>query len=331
TNPYDHTQYTPARTYTPDGYFTTRDTYQLHNRHQAFNTNPIEYTDPTGNYPTFPAKRMTGFSGIERNTNTRMTALAAYRKLSMTTGNAHVGSVRKRVQIIDTVEGKQGPWTPAHPNELRPRDLLKKKPKMRRKVGKVDHSSLELDLLVEGKPYYAKYYSTSGHNELFRTRLIAPPKTQHQNGVMGRFSAWDSEQNNLDAALKDLALHVAEIRGFNKPKGIQDILNGGRFATKILFNADVEGDLKFRGSRAMCQGCAEVARRASVRLRSRVTVRVKWYGAAQMTPDAGLRGVDGTIMYGHADAKSILNDDGVPQHGFSFNNGRFSPDYYHQW
>ncbi|MER6076665.1 hypothetical protein ABT187_50150, partial [Streptomyces sp. NPDC001817] len=26
TNPYDHTQYTPARTYTPDGYFTTRDT-----------------------------------------------------------------------------------------------------------------------------------------------------------------------------------------------------------------------------------------------------------------------------------------------------------------
>ncbi|MER6074626.1 hypothetical protein ABT187_38595 [Streptomyces sp. NPDC001817] len=49
TNPWDHTQYTPARTYTPDGYFTTRDTYQLHNRHQAFNTNPSEYTDPSGN------------------------------------------------------------------------------------------------------------------------------------------------------------------------------------------------------------------------------------------------------------------------------------------
>ncbi|MER6076218.1 hypothetical protein ABT187_47335, partial [Streptomyces sp. NPDC001817] len=48
TNTWDHTQYTPARTYTPDGYFTTRDTYQLHNRHQAFGTNPIEYIDPTG-------------------------------------------------------------------------------------------------------------------------------------------------------------------------------------------------------------------------------------------------------------------------------------------
>ncbi|MER6076522.1 hypothetical protein ABT187_49230, partial [Streptomyces sp. NPDC001817] len=51
TNNWDHTQYTPARTYTPDGYFTTRDTYQLHNRHQAFDTNPIEYTDPSGNKP----------------------------------------------------------------------------------------------------------------------------------------------------------------------------------------------------------------------------------------------------------------------------------------
>ncbi|MER6076648.1 hypothetical protein ABT187_50050, partial [Streptomyces sp. NPDC001817] len=40
-----------ARTYTPDGYFTTRDTYQLHNRHQAFGTNPIEHTDPTGHIP----------------------------------------------------------------------------------------------------------------------------------------------------------------------------------------------------------------------------------------------------------------------------------------
>ncbi|MER6076503.1 hypothetical protein ABT187_49115, partial [Streptomyces sp. NPDC001817] len=43
-----HTQYTPARTYTPDGYFTTRDTYQLHNRHQAFGANPIEFIDPSG-------------------------------------------------------------------------------------------------------------------------------------------------------------------------------------------------------------------------------------------------------------------------------------------
>ncbi|MER6076639.1 hypothetical protein ABT187_49985, partial [Streptomyces sp. NPDC001817] len=50
-NPYDHTQYTPARTYTPDGYFTTRDTWQLHNRYQAFDTNPAEYTDPSGNKP----------------------------------------------------------------------------------------------------------------------------------------------------------------------------------------------------------------------------------------------------------------------------------------
>ncbi|MER6076620.1 hypothetical protein ABT187_49880, partial [Streptomyces sp. NPDC001817] len=51
TNPYDHTQYTPARTYTPDGYFTTRDTWQLHNRHQAFNTDPINHTDPSGHMP----------------------------------------------------------------------------------------------------------------------------------------------------------------------------------------------------------------------------------------------------------------------------------------
>ncbi|MER6076241.1 hypothetical protein ABT187_47500, partial [Streptomyces sp. NPDC001817] len=49
TNTWDHTQYTPARTYTTDGYFTTRDTFQLHNRYQAFGTDPTNHTDPTGN------------------------------------------------------------------------------------------------------------------------------------------------------------------------------------------------------------------------------------------------------------------------------------------
>ncbi|MER6076404.1 hypothetical protein ABT187_48465, partial [Streptomyces sp. NPDC001817] len=51
TNNWDHTQYTPARTYTPDGYFTTRDTWQLHNRYQYTDADPINHTDPTGHGP----------------------------------------------------------------------------------------------------------------------------------------------------------------------------------------------------------------------------------------------------------------------------------------
>ncbi|MEU9134114.1 hypothetical protein AB0D08_39620, partial [Kitasatospora sp. NPDC048540] len=47
TNP-DHTQYTPARTYNTDGHWTTRDTYQLHNRYNAFDADPINHTDPSG-------------------------------------------------------------------------------------------------------------------------------------------------------------------------------------------------------------------------------------------------------------------------------------------
>ncbi|MER6076493.1 hypothetical protein ABT187_49045, partial [Streptomyces sp. NPDC001817] len=56
---WDHTQYTPARTYTPDGYFTTRDTYQLHNRYQAFDTTPPNGTDPTGHLTEYLKKRHT--------------------------------------------------------------------------------------------------------------------------------------------------------------------------------------------------------------------------------------------------------------------------------
>ncbi|WP_158515554.1 hypothetical protein, partial [Kitasatospora sp. MBT63] len=47
TNP-DHTQYTPARTYNTDGYFTSRDTYQLHNRYAGFGADPVNHTDPSG-------------------------------------------------------------------------------------------------------------------------------------------------------------------------------------------------------------------------------------------------------------------------------------------
>ncbi|WP_158515531.1 hypothetical protein, partial [Kitasatospora sp. MBT63] len=49
TNPDNqNTQYTPARTYSTDGYWTSRDTYQLHNRFNAFDADPINQTDPTG-------------------------------------------------------------------------------------------------------------------------------------------------------------------------------------------------------------------------------------------------------------------------------------------
>ncbi|MER6075843.1 hypothetical protein ABT187_45265 [Streptomyces sp. NPDC001817] len=75
TNNWDHTQYTPARTYTPDGYFTTRDTYQLHNRHQAFNTNPINYTDPTGHIPA-AVKRVAAAAGYVGATGMGAFALA---------------------------------------------------------------------------------------------------------------------------------------------------------------------------------------------------------------------------------------------------------------
>ncbi|MER6076544.1 hypothetical protein ABT187_49370, partial [Streptomyces sp. NPDC001817] len=59
TNNWDHTQYTPARTYTPDGYFTTRDTHPTpFNKYQAFATNPAEHTDPSGNLTLRTLKRM---------------------------------------------------------------------------------------------------------------------------------------------------------------------------------------------------------------------------------------------------------------------------------
>ncbi|MGW2207569.1 RHS repeat domain-containing protein [Streptomyces sp. NPDC001774] len=49
TNPETGTQYLKARTYNPaDGRFTTRDTASLLNRFQAFDANPVGYTDPSG-------------------------------------------------------------------------------------------------------------------------------------------------------------------------------------------------------------------------------------------------------------------------------------------
>ncbi|MER6076259.1 hypothetical protein ABT187_47595 [Streptomyces sp. NPDC001817] len=51
TNTWDHTQYTPARTYTPDGYFTTRDTHPTTlNKYQAYDAEPVNNTDPSGNF-----------------------------------------------------------------------------------------------------------------------------------------------------------------------------------------------------------------------------------------------------------------------------------------
>uniref|UniRef100_UPI0004C7EEED RHS repeat-associated core domain-containing protein n=1 Tax=Streptomyces sp. NRRL F-2664 TaxID=1463842 RepID=UPI0004C7EEED len=51
TNTETRTHYTPARLYHPEtGRFTTRDPHPTPlNKYQAFNTNPVEYTDPTGN------------------------------------------------------------------------------------------------------------------------------------------------------------------------------------------------------------------------------------------------------------------------------------------
>lgn len=49
TNPQTGTQYLPARTYDPSqGRFLSLDGADLINRYQAFNTNPINFTDPTG-------------------------------------------------------------------------------------------------------------------------------------------------------------------------------------------------------------------------------------------------------------------------------------------
>ncbi|MER6076618.1 hypothetical protein ABT187_49870, partial [Streptomyces sp. NPDC001817] len=61
----DHTQYTPARTYTPDGYFTTRDTHPTpFNKYQAFDADPINGIDPTGHITFSTVKKYTGQAAI---------------------------------------------------------------------------------------------------------------------------------------------------------------------------------------------------------------------------------------------------------------------------